>query len=291
MMVSMLETTRHPTNMNPTIEHYKSDAIEVLPGDLSLGIILMCEHASNHIPTQYDNLGLPSDQIERHIAYDIGAQAVIRKLSVSLGIPAILTRYSRLLIDPNRALDDPTLVMQLSDGAVIPGNAYISDQETAHRTKTYYTPYHDGLKQLVDRSLDQGKPPILISVHSFTDRWKKISRPWEIGILWDKDPRLPQIFLQALAQTRPAATIGDNEPYSGRLIKDSMYSHATSRGLAHALIELRQDLIREENGQEKWATILRDIIQNIQANPKQLKLLHSQQNFGSYICPDNPATR
>ncbi len=283
----MLETTPNSTNAPHLIAPLQTEAIEVLPGDLGQGIILMCEHASSRIPEHYQGLGLPKSQLNRHIAYDIGAEAVIRELNSQLQAPAIMTRFSRLLIDPNRSLNDPTLIMQLSDGAVIPGNAYISEQETSHRAQTYYKPYHDTLKRLIDESLDNNTPPILLSVHSFTERWKKNMRPWEIGILWDKDPRLPQIFLDELAHILPSHAIGDNEPYSGRLIQDSMYSHATSRGLAHVLIELRQDLIKEEEGQQKWAGRIANIIKKIQNNPEQLKQLQTQKQFGSYTDIDN----
>ncbi len=284
-MCTLSETQQNPTNMALPIKHFKSDAIEIFPGDLSKGIILMCEHASSTIPEHYNNLGLPERQLQRHIAYDIGAKAVTAFISKQLNVPAITTCYSRLLIDPNRALHDPTLIMQLSDGAVIPGNAYISPKETAHRIQHYYQPYHIALKKLIDAALAEGTTPMLMSVHSFTDRWKTVLRPWEIGILWDKDPRLPAYFLEQLALMMPSEKIGDNEPYSGRLIQDSMYSHATMRGLAHCLIELRQDLITKPEGQEKWGKILANLLQKSLDTPKQQELLHSKQDFGSYISP------
>ena len=144
-------------------------------------------------------------------------------------------------------------------------------------------PYHNALQSMIDTALNNGVPPMLMSVHSFTDRWKAQLRPWEIGILWDKDSRLPHIFLDELAKVSPALSIGDNEPYSGRLIKDSMYTHATLRGLAHVLIEIRQDLIREPEGQDHWGALLTNVLNKVLQNPEQLKTLRTQKDFGSYI--------
>ena len=160
-MTLSLEPVQNFAAMPNIINSFQSEAIKIYSGDLSKGIILMCEHATSTIPESYQNLGLPSTQLKRHIAYDIGAEAVTRYISKRLNIPAITTRYSRLLIDPNRALNDPTLIMQLSDGAVIPGNAYISQTETKHRIDTYYQPYHKALKGMIDQAIEAGTTLLL----------------------------------------------------------------------------------------------------------------------------------
>lgn len=225
---------------------------ETISGDPSTGWLLLCDHARNWIPESYASLGLPPEELERHIAYDIGAEAVTRRLAERLGTPAVMSRFSRLLIDPNRGDDDPTLVMRLSDGAVVPGNARIDAAERDYRIKTFYAPYHRAITAAIDAALAAGHPPAIVSIHSFTPLWRGARRPWEIGILWDDDPRLAVPMIERLKADH-SLTVGDNEPYSGRLKGDTMHRHATLRGLAHALIEYRQDLIADAAGQAEWA--------------------------------------
>lgn len=235
---------------------------EIIEGDLDRGLILLCDHASNAIPDGYGTLGLPPDQFERHIAYDIGAAAVTRGLAARLGVPAILSKYSRLFIDLNRGADDPTLVMRLSDGAVIPGNRGADPTEITRRIEHYHAPYHQAVDRLIDHSIDAGIPPALLSVHSFTPRWKTTDRPWHITVLWDKDPRLPKPLLGALKDETDLC-VDENEPYSGNLTGDCMYEHGTKRGLPHALIEIRQDLIANPEGQSAWVDRLSRIVDTL----------------------------
>ncbi len=240
-------------------------SFELLPGALDKGLVLICDHASNYLPARYDTLGLPKCEFERHIAYDIGAGEVTRQMSALLGVPAVLSNFSRLLIDPNRAMDDPTLIMQLSDGAVIPGNAHLSKEERQKRIETYYQPYHKALDLVIDECVGADHPPALLSIHSFTQEWHGVLRPWEAAILWDDDQRLVTPLLSCLRKETDF-NIGDNEPYSGHLFGDSMHQHGTSRGLAHALVEIRQDQIRDAEGQREWAGRLADILRRILAD-------------------------
>lgn len=250
------------------------------------GLILVCDHASNALPEAVDHLGLPGTQLERHIAYDIGAAAVTRQLSRELGVPAILSRYSRLFIDLNRSADDPTLVMRLSDGAIVPGNASLSKAGIEKRIADYYVPYHAAIDRLIDRAAESGRPPILFSIHSFTDRWKGRPRPWHATVLWDRDPRLPCALIAELRQEADLI-IGENVPYTGELKGDCMYRHGTRRGLAHALIEIRQDIVRSEAGQQEWAARLARILRKIMSEPKNRDLFHRVRYYGSKA--DNPA--
>ncbi len=236
--------------------------LETIRGAVETGWLILCDHASNRLPAKYGDLGLPADEFERHIAYDIGAEAVTRQLARDLGAPAVMSRFSRLLIDPNRGADDPTLVMRLSDGAVVPGNARVDEAEKARRIAAYYEPYHQAVEAAIDAALAAGHPPAIVSIHSFTPLWRGTRRPWEIGILWDSDPRLAMPVIEAF-RADPLLTVGDNEPYSGRLKGDTMYRHATTRGLSHALVELRQDLIAEEPGQAEWAGRLADVLKGL----------------------------
>lgn len=235
---------------------------ETIPGDPATGWLLLCDHARNWMPERYAGLGLPPEQLERHIAYDIGAEGVTRLLAARLGAPAVMSRFSRLLIDPNRGDDDPTLVMRLSDGAVVPGNARIDAAERDYRIRTFYDPYHRAVTAAIDAALAAGHPPAIVSVHSFTPLWRGARRPWEIGILWDEDPRLAVPMIERLKSDQ-SLTVGDNEPYSGRLKGDTMYRHATLRGLAHALIEYRQDLIADAAGQADWADRTATVLESL----------------------------
>jgi predicted N-formylglutamate amidohydrolase len=243
-------------------------------GDLSAGLVLVCDHARNTMPEEYGSLGLPPHQLERHIGYDIGAEAVTLNLAERLGVPAVFSCFSRLLIDPNRGVDDPTLVMRLSDGAVVPGNAMIDEVEITKRKTHYYLPYHTAIADLLDACAEAGNLPAILSVHSFTPAWKGVPRPWHAGVLWDKDARFAVPLIGALKQS-PELVVGDNEPYTGELEGDTMNVHGTARGLAHALIEIRQDLITSEAGIAEWVDRLEEILPTLITDPQ----LHEAEFF------------
>lgn len=253
----------------------------VIPGRIDTGIIVICDHAGNDLPADYGTLGLDGGELGRHIAYDIGAAGVVRRVAQHLGAPAVLTRYSRLLIDCNRGLDDPTLIMRLSDGAIIPANRHLDAAERERRIARYYTPYHAAIERLIDEALALGVPPLLLSLHSFTHAWKGQARPWHAGVLWDKDPRLAQRLIAALAE-EPGLIVGDNEPYSGRLKGDSLWRHGTVRGLPHAIVEIRQDLIAGEAGQEQWGGRLAGVLAGLLAREDVARDLRRQQHYGSH---------
>ena len=265
-----------------TIEAAAEESFVVLPGRLDAGLVLVCDHAGNAFPPGYGTLGLPADQLQRHIAYDIGAAAVTRAIATALGAPAILTRFSRLLIDPNRGADDPTLIMRLSDGAVVPGNRNLDEAERTKRSRLYYEPYHRTIGGIIDRCVDAGVAPALLSIHSFTESWKDVPRPWHVGVLWDRDPRLARPLLQAF-EAEGSLIVGDNEPYAGALEGDCMWQHGTMRGLAHAIIEIRQDLIRTPEGQDAWARRIIGIIEKLRGRADLQ--LNAVQRHGSHAGP------
>lgn len=239
--------------------------IQRIDGDPACGLLILCDHASNAMPAEYECLGLPARDLERHIAYDIGAAEVTRALAGALGAPALLACFSRLLIDPNRGLDDPTLVMRLSDGALAPGNARIGEAEIARRIERFYRPYDLAIAQAVEAALAGGAPPALLSIHSFTPVWKASPRPWHASILWDCDPRLPDPLIGALRREGDLI-IGANEPYDGALEGDTLYRHATLSGLANALVEIRQDLIAQADPAREWGLRLARILKPILAD-------------------------
>jgi len=252
-----------------------------IDGDLNLGLLILCDHAQNRIPEAYGTLGLKPEDLHRHIAFDLGAEGVAAGLATALGAPAVLSRFSRLLIDPNRGLDDPTLIMQLSDGLLVPGNVGLSETEIEARMARFHRPYHAAIDRAVEAGIAAGKPPAILSVHSFTQAWKGVHRPWAAAVLWDKDPRFPLPLLEAL-RTLPDVEIGDNVPYSGQLMGDTLYRHATLRGLAHALVELRQDLILAADGQAAWAHHLAGVVHTVLRSAHGL---HDIEHHGSNTGP------
>ena len=222
-------------------------------------LLLLCDHAAAALPEAYGRLGLDPGLFETHIAYDIGAASVTRALAARFGAAAVLGRWSRLLIDLNRGADDPTLVMKLSDGSIIAGN--VSDDrdadagEVARRIARYHAPYHAAIAAELDRI---GKEAVVISIHSFTPAWKGRPRPWQVGILYDRDTRLSAPLMARLAEA--GLCVGDNEPYSGALEGDTLYQHGTLRGLPHVLIEIRQDLISSDSAAQDFALRLKPIL-------------------------------
>ncbi|MCB1472317.1 MAG: N-formylglutamate amidohydrolase [Rhodobiaceae bacterium] len=239
---------------------------ETIAGDPACGFLLLCDHARNALPARYGTLGLPHSELERHIGYDIGVEGVTRKIAARLGMPAVMTRFSRLLIDPNRGADDPTLVMRISDGAVVPGNRNADAAEIDYRKRRFYLPYDRAISEAIDAAIAAGKPPALFSIHSFTPVWRGVERPWHVGVLWDRDARLPAPMIETLREDA-GLVVGDNEPYTGELEGDTMNRHGTRRGLAHALIEVRQDLITDEAGIEEWANRLSALLTRMAGVP------------------------
>ncbi|MBM2714039.1 N-formylglutamate amidohydrolase [Mesorhizobium caraganae] len=254
---------------------------DLVEGDRKRGIVLVADHARRDLPEEYGSLGLPAAQLERHIAYDIGVETVTRELAALLDAPAVIANFSRLLIDPNRGEDDPTLIRQLYDGTVVPGNYPMAPEERERRLDGFYRPYHDAVGAMI-ASVAQasGKAPFIFSVHSFTPAMQGIARPWHIGILWDLDDRVARPLIDMLAQDRNLV-VGDNEPYDGALRGDTMFKHAIVNGFAHALIEIRQDLIADPKGAIAWAERLAPIVDAIDRRPD----IHQVKMFGSRTGP------
>jgi predicted N-formylglutamate amidohydrolase len=218
-------------------------------------LLFLCDHASNAVPADYDRLGLAAPLFETHIAYDIGAAFVTRALAGAYGAAALLGGVSRLLIDLNRGADDPTLVMKLSDGSIIPGNRGADAAEVARRLERFHAPYHAAIREQIARI---GKETILISIHSFTPAWKGVGRPWEMGVLYGRDARLARPLMQQLEVAGFA--VGDNEPYAGALEGDTLDIHGTKTGRANVLIEIRQDFLADRLMAENFAARLKPVL-------------------------------
>lgn len=217
--------------------------------------LVTCDHASNRVPDWVagGDLGIGPDDMGRHIAYDLGAAGLTEALAEALDSPAILSDFSRLVIDPNRGEDDPTLVMRLYDGTIIPTNRHIGPAGIAERVERLYRPYHDAYARLAARRPDC----VIVAVHSFTPCLRGRSpRPWHVGILHSHlDERLSRTLIRRLAAEGDLC-VGDNEPYSGHLPGDAIDRHALAQGRLNTLIEVRNDLIADPAAQAAWAARL-----------------------------------
>jgi len=220
--------------------------------------LVTCDHASNHVPASVGEgwLGLPSRDMQRHIAYDVGAAGVTRHLADILNSTAILSNFSRLVIDPNRGEADPTVLMRLYDGSIIPANKHADQDEKERRLNAFHRPYHNALADLADARDDT----VIVAVHSFTPQLKgKPSRPWHVGILHSADRSFSDPIMHRLMQ-EDGLRIGDNQPYSGYLPNDAIDRHGRSMQRPHVLIELRNDLIMRDEDQRAWAEKLAPIL-------------------------------
>lgn len=217
--------------------------------------LVTCDHASNRVPPDVcdGDLGVPPQDMARHIAWDVGADGVARALGSLLDCPVICSDFSRLVIDPNRGEDDPTLVMKLYDGTIIPGNRHVGQDEVERRLATLYRPYHDALAALAARRQDT----VIVAIHSFTPCLRgRAPRPWHVGVLYsDDDDRLSRHLIARLAAEADLC-IGDNEPYAGALPGDAIDRHALQKGRHNTLIEVRNDLIETPQAQVAWAARL-----------------------------------
>lgn len=259
-------TTAIPTTDNswetlpPLLGAGDPDAYTVLNPDACSPIVLLGDHAGRAVPTSLDRLGLGEPPFERHIAYDIGVEPVIRGLAARLGVTAVFANYSRLVIDPNRQLIDPTSICVISDGVIIPANRHLTWQDRARRVRDLFEPYHRGINSVLEARIAAGRPPIVISVHSFTPEMNGFQRPWHVGLLWGDEGRL-SLAMAAALRRETALVVGENEPYSGKNAHGyTMEEHVYPRGLDNALIEIRQDLIGDDQSAAAWADRLGDAI-------------------------------
>lgn len=231
-------------------------------------VVLACDHASHAVPRALHNLGLDAADLQRHVAWDIGAAEVTRRLARLLDASAVLAGYSRLLIDCNRQLDDPTSIPVISDSLIVPGNRNVDPAQARQRAQDFFHPYHAALRRQIHAVKARSAGPALIFIHSFTPVYKRIERPWHMGVLWKSDARIPLPLLRSL-RARGDISVGDNQPYSGHDGHDyTIEAHAASAGLAHALIEIRQDLIASEDGADTWADILFQALRPILSDPE-----------------------
>ena len=235
---------------------------ELRGGSADRRLLLVCDHAGRRIPRSLASLGLPPEATWRHIAWDIGAAELTVALAHRLHATALLATYSRLVVDCNRDVDDPTACSEAGDGHRIRGNEALRPQERSVRIQDIHIPYHDRLASLVDERVALG-PTALISVHSFTPVYHGQARPWVAGVLWDQDERMAAPLLRGLRDLK-IGLIGDNEPYSGRWpAAYTLHRHGAAREVPHVSIEIRQDNLLTPVGIGAWAEALASTLEPI----------------------------
>lgn len=226
---------------------------DIVNGDRMADVIFICDHASNLIPSDLGGLGLPPAVLGLHIAWDIGAADITRRLAGAFGAPAVLATVSRLVLDVNRFLDDPGSLLAQSDGIEVPGNRGASADEHHARAARIFHPYHAAIDRLITRQVAAGRRPALVAVHSCTDRMEGVLRPWHVGVLWGHDDRLARPLLASLG-SQTGMVVGRNQPYSLQLVRGyTTEIHGERRGLPYVALEIRQDLIADPPGAAAWA--------------------------------------
>ncbi|MGO4704867.1 N-formylglutamate amidohydrolase [Microvirga sp. 2MCAF38] len=223
-------------------------------------ILLICEHASNRLPARYGTLGLGPQELQSHIAWDPGALGVAMGLSRLLDAPLIHATVSRLVLDLNRDPSAPDSITVLSEHTEVPGNLNLDPTERARRAREVYAPFHDAVDAFADARKAAGLTRSVISIHSFTPVYRGVQRPWEIGLIFNNDARYAR-DVEAGLKRDPALTVGMNEPYSpADRVFHTLERHAERRGLAPLMIEIRNDLIRTEDGQASWSNRLAPLL-------------------------------
>ena len=264
----------NPARRSALISPDDPPPFEVVNPDGTAPILLVCDHASRALPASLGRLRLPPEMLERHIAYDIGAADITRMLAGRLDAPAVLAGYSRLLIDVNRQPGDPQSILAESDGIPIPGNIGLSAAEQEARARLFHRPYHLAIDTVFARLRRRGPEPLLFSIHTFTPSFGGRDRLWDIGVLWNRDPRMAVPLLDLL-RAHDSLRVGDNEPYSGKDIAYTLNLHAGSAGLPNAAVEIRQDPCETARELERWSQILGESLERV----LKMDHLHKIENF------------
>ncbi len=259
------EIIKFPTGAASLLSAHDPAPFEIINPQGQSQMLLICDHASRRVPVKLADLGISAAEFDRHIAYDIGAEALTRILSRTLDATAVLAGFSRLVIDLNRPPGHPQSVPELSDGTLIPANQNLSEREIEQRIEALYDPYHDTIGHCMAHLWKRGPAPVLFSVHSFTPHFGTQERPWDVGILWKRDPRLAVPLMDRLKAR--GLTVGDNEPYSAFDMASTIDIHAGTAGLATCVIEIRQDQVADQQGVDDWAEILREDLTEILKDP------------------------
>jgi predicted N-formylglutamate amidohydrolase len=246
-----------------------------LNGEATQPVLIIADHAGNAVPQVMQGLGLGSEELERHIAWDPGAAAVAAGLAERWQATAVLAQYSRLIVDPNRPLGDPAAMPVVSDGTMVPANQNLTVEERQRRAELFYFPYHTTIDNEVARLRQVGdkKPtgPLVLSIHSFTPDYGDEDRPWHVGVMSAADRRLAEALLEAFEQF-DGLVVGDNQPYSGVDLGYTLRLHGGAQGLANAQVEIRQDLLIDDKDHALWVDILDDAVAPLLNDPALLAI-------------------
>jgi predicted N-formylglutamate amidohydrolase len=236
-------------------------------------LLFVCDHSGRAFPARLNQLGLADWVLDKHVAWDIGSGDVAHYLATRFEAPLICSNYSRLVVDNNRHPEDPEVCITLSEGIAIPGNMDMSAVERERRFESIFDPYHAAIERQLNVVRDRGMVPALVAIHSCTPVFDRVVRPWHIGVLWDKDPRIAVPLLETFGDMDDVC-VGDNEPYSGRDPHDyTIDHHGEAARIPHVSIEVRQDLIDTPEGAERWAGVLGDALEGILADEALYSLL------------------
>lgn len=239
------------------------EPVEVVNASGPADFLLVCEHAGRLVPAARGDLGVPAPEMERHIAFDIGAEGLSRRLSAALDAPLVWQRYSRLVIDCNRPLRARDCIPEMSDGTAVPANVRLSEAERLRRYEEIHRPFHDAIGAALDTREKAGQSTILVTVHSFTPRLAGKDRPWILGLLHNRDDSFARRLMEVIATRHPDIVLDHNQPYCVDDLSDyTIPVHGEGRKLPHVLLEIRNDQIRDEAGQERWATLLGEALQS-----------------------------
>ena len=249
-------------------QHATSGSAKVAKREGRSPLVIVCDHASNAIPEEYGTLGLDVAELKRHIAWDPGALPVAERMAAALDAVLVQSCVSRLVIDCNRPLDAPDLIPAVSEMTEIPGNRNVGSDERARRIALAHAPFHDAIDAVVAERLQAGQPTQIVSIHSFNPVYKNVRRPWHIGIIHDDDRRLAEPLIDALHAMN--VVVGVNEPYSpADRVYYTLERHARSRGLPCAMIEIRNDEIKNIEQQKEWAVRLAGIFAAMRIDKKE----------------------
>ncbi len=234
--------------------------------------LLTCDHYGRVLPRKLGDLGVAESELTRHIAWDIGIAGVAERLARMLDAHLVAQRYSRLVIDCNRPPAVASSIPVISEATRIPRNEGISEQERTIRRSEIFDPYHRHIGAVIDTRVAAKRPTVLLALHSFTPVYAGVARPWHIGTLYHRDTVLPRLLLRHL-RAEGDLVVGDNEPYAVSDLTDyTIPVHGEARGLINTGIEIRQDLIADQSGQQQWAERLARIFGEIETELKAERL-------------------
>jgi predicted N-formylglutamate amidohydrolase len=237
-------------------------AVAVERAEASSPLVLVCDHASNHLPARYGSLGLRADDLLKHFAWDLGALALSRRLSALLDASLVYGCVSRLALDVNRDPSDFDLIVETADGALVSGNSGLSAGERERRVAEIHAPYHAAVEDLLTKRAQRRQRSALVAIHTYTPNLRGVVRPWHCGVIFASDARLGEALVKGLRE-EDGLVVGVNEPYApSDRVYHTMSRHGEANGNPAVMIEVRNDLVSDGDGQHAWAVRLAPLLQS-----------------------------